>query len=56
MIDYTAYTSQELLDLIAYGLNAAKEMTARENHVAAYQTTKNVCDMMDELYLRDASL
>lgn len=56
MIDYTSYTRQELLDLVAYGLNAAKEMTARENHIAAYQVTKNVCDMMDELYLRDANI
>lgn len=55
-MEYTNYTREQLLDLVAYGLKAAKEMTARDNHVAAAAVTKNVCDMMDELYTRDASI
>lgn len=53
---YATYTYQELLDLVEYGLNAAKDLRNRDNHIGADAVTKNVCDMMDEIYRRSADL
>ena len=45
-------TTPDILDLVAYGLKAVKELREKGNLELAEVTEANVCLMMDVLYLR----
>lgn len=44
--------TSDILDLVAYGLKAVKELKEKGNLELAEVTEANVCLMMDVLYLR----
>ena len=44
--------TKDILDLVAYGLKAVKDLKARGLIELAEATEANVCLMMDVLYLR----
>jgi hypothetical protein len=52
-MDIKNLSRKEILDLVAYGLNAVKELNERGQIELAEATEANVCRMMDELYLRN---
>lgn len=45
-------STKDILDLVAYGLKAVKDLKARGLVELAETTEANVCLMMDVLYLR----
>lgn len=56
MDNYSKFTVKELMYLVDHGLKAANEMRDRDNNNAADEVTKQVCDIMDEIMRRQASI